>query len=210
MINAKHILFTLIIFIGINTPLFSQNGNLNSFRKLSSPEKRWVVFHPFIAKKTLLISNEAKEISKALEKDTILDKDPAGGQVDAFRHCYWMARLSQEIKPKKAFKLGVAHEKGNYIDFKKRIEEDGILPDSVSSVMDLLNNDIGINIGKNNKMLSPTELKLYIIRQIKTGNLFIILKDNSGNFLDYNNDLIKPKELIGRWGNKKYLVRSNL
>ena len=44
----------------------------------------------------------------------LLDKDPSGGQVDAFRHAYWMARLNEEIGKNAAKSLGKAHEKENY------------------------------------------------------------------------------------------------
>jgi len=44
----------------------------------------------------------------------LLDGDASGGQVDAFRHAYWMARLHQEIGKRAAFSLGKSHEKENW------------------------------------------------------------------------------------------------
>ena len=47
------------------------------------------------------------------------------------------------MKWKKAVKLGIAHEKANLISFKKmKGDEEGVLPDSISSVMDLFNNQV--------------------------------------------------------------------
>ena len=104
---------TLKLFLFLPLLSFAQSGS-EVFSKLSRPEKCWVVFHPFIAKKAYIISLEARNISRTLEKDSTLDHDADGGRVDAFRHAYWMARLAQEIGWRKARKLGNAHERGNY------------------------------------------------------------------------------------------------
>ena len=71
--------------------------NFKSFFDLSRPKKTWVLFHPFKAIKSLEISKEAKRIADSIKKTNLLDGDASGGQVDAFRHAYWMARLRQEI-----------------------------------------------------------------------------------------------------------------
>jgi hypothetical protein len=83
-----------IIIVILFLPLISfSQSPASSFNKLSRPEKWWVVLHPFVAKKAYKISLEARSISKEIEKDTLLDQDADGGQVDAFRHSYWMARM---------------------------------------------------------------------------------------------------------------------
>ena len=68
--------------------------------------------------------------------------------MDAFRHAYWMARLTQSIGRKKALKLGEAHELGNYQDYLSGKVEEVHLPDSMSSVMDRWNNRLGAGIGE--------------------------------------------------------------
>ena len=73
-----------------------------------------MLFHPFKATKALEISKEVNRISDSIKKTNLLDGDASGGQVDAFRHAYWMARLKQEIGESAARSLGKAHEKENY------------------------------------------------------------------------------------------------
>ena len=57
-------------------------------------------------------------------------------------HCY-----HRTLNPHKAYRLGKAHEKGNYLDYKKHRLEEGSIPDKISSDMDLCNNLKGIEIG---------------------------------------------------------------
>ena len=56
-----------------------------------------------------------------------------------------MARLNQEIGKSAARSLGKAHEKDNYRQFKDQLLEDGVFPDKISSEMDLINNNVGLN-----------------------------------------------------------------
>nr|MBC8146645.1 hypothetical protein [Bacteroidota bacterium] len=139
-----------------------------------------------------------------------LDGNQNGGQVDAFRHAYWMALLSYHIHWRKAMKLGKAHEKGNYIDFKQRRKEEGSLPDFASSEMDLWNNKIGIEIGKQfDKNLTELQLQQLIIQAILNGEMKIILMNSDGKFLDKDRKIIPESELTGKWENNKCLVPSN-
>ena len=117
--------------------LFSQTS-FKSFFDLSGPKRTWVLFHPFKAKKSLKISQEANKVADSIAKTNLLDGDGSGGQVDAFRHAYWMARLRQEIGKRAARSLGKAHEKENYLTYKKRKLEDGVVPDEISSTMDFV------------------------------------------------------------------------
>ncbi len=118
----KKMLFILCLLLGINT--FSQS-NWQKFKKLSRPIKTWVIFHPFKTKRALAISNETNQVTDSISKTLLLDGDRIGGQVDAFRHAYWMARLRQEIGKQSARSLGKAHEKDNYLTYKKVKLEDG-------------------------------------------------------------------------------------
>src|SRR6185369_7369148 len=122
-------IFALILFFCLFLKGEAQISYREEFHKLSCPEKRWVIFHLFIAKKTFRLTQLARATSKELAKSPSLDGDENGGQVDAFRHAYWMALLSQHICWRKARSLGKAHEKGNYREFKKGKTEEGLLPD---------------------------------------------------------------------------------
>ena len=200
--------------------LFSQQGPITSFKKLYVPEKRWVITHPFVAKKVFRITRFAIAASDSIAATSILDGDATGGRVDAFRHCYWMALLANEIAPRKALKLGKAHEKSNYIQFKKGRKEDGILPDSVSSVMDLYNNKEGVEMGKKSRQKTIDNkqnaagkkqeyLKQLVIEKIKAGELMVIRKDTNGNYINCNGNIIDMQAWKGKWGIPNCLVKSN-
>lgn len=192
----------------LSCKLYSQNET-KGFFKLSCPEKRWVIFHIFIAKSTYKISVEASQKAKELLSDTLLDGDLNGGQLDAFRHAYWMALLTQKYGWRRAYSLGKAHEKGNYKDFKKHLTENGTLPDAQSSQMDFLNNDVGIQIGKDNKNADCLEVLKIIKNQILNGKLFVLKKDSLGNLLKCNGQVISQEELKGKWETEKCIVSSN-
>ncbi len=180
-----------------------------SYSKLSSAEKTWVVFHPFKAKRAYQISLEAESIKDSISDLGSIGKDNNGGRLDAFKHAYWIARLTQGIGKRAAYSLGKAHEKGNYQTFKKRQLEDGFLPDKPSTEMDLYNNHVGISIGKRYKIASKSKLIKTTIDSVQRGKLRILLKDNSGNFLDCTRKRIPPDSLKGKWNTKKCLVPSN-
>ncbi|MBE7441817.1 MAG: hypothetical protein HS119_05115 [Flavobacteriales bacterium] len=196
------IVICLVVFSNL---LIGQNTTLGQFKKLSCPEKRWVIFHPFVAKKALKVSLEAREITAEIKQQKLLVGTGNGDQIDAFRHTYWMARLAQEIHWRKANRLGKAHEKGNYQQFEKGKLEDDVLPDKISSEMDLYNNKVGLNLGKLNK---EKELKNEVLNLVKEGKCKIIKTDAEGNFLDEKNNLIPLEELKGKWENRKVLVDS--
>lgn len=197
------IIIMLIIF---SNGLVGQNSSIGQFEKLSCPEKRWVFFHLFVAKKALNISLEARNVTAELKQQNLLKGMGNGDQLDAFRHTYWMARLAQEIHWRKANRLGKAHEKGNYRQFKKGKLEDGALPDKISTEMDLFNNEVGLILGKSNK---KQEVKNEVIKLIKEGKCKMLKTDANGNFLDENNNIIPIEELKGKWENRKVLVDSD-
>jgi hypothetical protein len=187
----------------------AQESSWKRFRKLSCPEKRWVLFHPFVAKKAWEITQESQNAARIAESDSTLDGDNNGGQVDAFRHAFWMARLTQEICWRSVYQLGKAHEKGNKKEFKKKKNEEGSLPDFISCQMDFLNNDTGIQIGKDNPNASPEELSEIIKEKIHAGKLYVIKKDANKNSLDKDGNILKKEDYAGKWYNPRCLVPSN-
>lgn len=199
-----------IIFLFLPTFLFAQSTSAcKKFVNLSGPEKCWVLCHPFIAKKAFRISQNTLLITDSISKTITLDGDKTGGQVDAFRHAYWMAALAYSIGWRKALNLGKLHEKANYIDFKKHRLEEGIHPDKASCDMDLYNNKIGIEIAKANKKVKGIGLQQLVIVSILAGKMKILKKDSLGNFLDEENEIIPADSLKGKWNNGKCLVNSN-
>ena len=139
---SKNTVIILLLICGFSLCSLGQKNTKKTQRpKISCPEKRWAVFHPFIAKKSYNLTKETLQVTDSVKNSKILDGDINGGQVDAFKHAYWMALLSQNIKYKKALKLGKAHEKGNYKSFKKSLRKGfQTSQDQRSSEMDLWNN----------------------------------------------------------------------
>lgn len=203
---VKKPFFFLFFFVLLFGNLFGQESVCKQFKKLSCAEKSWVVFHPFVAKKALQLSLDARTVTTEVKQQKLLKGEGNGDQVDAFRHTYWMALLTLEIGERRARKLGKAHEKGNHQQFKKGKTEDGVLPDKIASEMDLFNNELGISIAKT----KPNEnLKSLVIDRIKKGEGKIIKQDQEYHFLDAEGNIIPSEELKGKWKNRKVLVNSD-
>ncbi|WP_299059123.1 hypothetical protein [uncultured Polaribacter sp.] len=201
----KKTLFILTLLCTLQT--FSQS-KFKGFSSISNPTKVWIFFHIFKANRSLKVSIETNKVSDSIKRTKLLDGDGAGGQVDAFRHAYWMARLRQEIGEKAARSLGKAHEKGNYLTFKKMQLEDGVVPDEISSEMDLHNNEEGLKLTFKRSNITRKELIYKIVNSIKKGNMRIIKKDDKGNFLTCDDQIISKESLKGKWKNNKCLVTS--
>ncbi len=204
----KHYIACVFVISFAFSNLYAQS-NFEKFKLLSAPKKTWVFFHVFKAKKALLISEETNRIADSIKNTKLLDGDPAGGQVDAFRHSYWMARLRQEIGKSAARSLGKRHEKENFLMYKARKLEEGILPDECSKKMDLYNNEIGLSLTKKRGEISKNELIKKIALAITEGKMKVIKKDKAGNFLTCEGKILTTDDLKGKWINDKCLVPSN-
>lgn len=187
----------------------SRKVTVKKFRSLQRPEKIWIYGHPFSAVKAFKTSSRAVELTQKIKEEHLLDQRENGGQLDAFRHSLWMALLTKQIGPRKAEKLGKAHEKGNYLDFRKGRLEEGEIPDSASTVMDLYNNLVGIQIGCENYKVSEDSIKVLILDAIRKGRMKIIARKNNGDFVDCEGRVIPAEELRGKWVNRKCLVNSD-
>ncbi len=182
---------------------------IKSLSELNRIEILWILTHPFKAWKTWKISNLARQIANEHISDPDLDGDYAGGQVDAFRHLLWMALITQKYGEKFARKLGRTHEKANKLDFKNNKLEDYQLPDAASMLMDLMNNEIGIQIGKRFPNISLQSLINEVKKYVLAGKAWKIKKDENGNFLDINNNIIPKRLWLRKWNTPKILVPSN-
>lgn len=201
--------FLLFILFLIFSQSMAQESNFKKFCNLHFAEKVWVLTHPFVAKKALAITNKAQSVANKMIHDKDFDGDYNGGQVDAFRHSFWMASLSQKIGYRKAVRLGKAHEKGNKKDFDNKVLEEGSLPCFVSCEMDLRNNEVGARIGKKHKNATQEELITIVKEKVLEGRMFIVKKNNKGEFLTSQDKIIDKKDYIGKWFTPKTLVSSN-
>jgi hypothetical protein len=203
--------FTLFFSIIMMTSfkLVGQNTLFKTFIEMHSAERFYAMRYPKSALKALEISQMAQLKTTELKTDITLDGDDNGGQIDAFRHAYWMALLTHEIGEKKARKLGLAHEKDNYKDYERLKLEEGMIPDFKASFMDLKNNDEGIRIGLQYPDADEISLIPIIKKEIADGRLWKLKKDTAGNYYDYFNQIIPFENWHGKWMNDKCLVPSN-
>ncbi|MFI5150413.1 MAG: DUF6973 domain-containing protein [Bacteroidia bacterium] len=201
--------FLLIVILLVAGKSIPAQHLIQQFIKLSNPERHWVYAHPFVAAKSYRITREVLQTTQTEAKDSLLDGNTNGGQVDAFRHAFWMARLSETIGTRKARKLGTAHEKGNYRDFCRGRTEEGALSDSIASVMDMRNNSVGLELALKHPHTPPAEMQKIVIDAILRGKLFVILLDIKGNSYDCSGNLIDLTVWKGKWGIPKCLVGSN-
>lgn len=184
-------------------------SSAQSFGSRSAAEKKWAMFHPFAALKVRKIYKEAKPIYEQLKRKNMPDSFVNGGKLDAFRHVFFMAAFAQKVKAKKILKLGIAHEKGNYKSFLKAKKEDGELADSLSSVMDLQNNYLGIETGIKYKEKNPEELSAICLTAILAGNAVYFKRDKNGNYLKCTGELIDLKLYTKKWFIPKCLINTN-
>ncbi len=200
-----------IALIFITSFSFGQkNAGTVRMEKVSCPEKWWAVFHPFIVKKAFTLTKDVLKATDSIQRSDVLDGDISGGQVDAFKHSYWMALLVQHIRWQKAWKLGKAHEKGNFKSFKRSLRHDlENHHDKASSEMDLWNDKEGIKTGLRNLESEEMVLQSVIIHSILKGKMRIIKKNKKGLFLDAQGNIIPQNELKGKWENDKCLVPSD-
>jgi len=203
--KLKWIIWTITL---LHLSISETNGQnvIKGFFNLSGPERWWVLGHLHVAIPALKITKEAIFTTDSMLKNSALDQFSRGGRIDAFRHIYWMARLSQRIGEKKTRSLGVAHEKGNYKSFLKGKEEDLELPDSVSGVMDLHNNEIGIFIGKSVNHLSMQLVKEDVIKCIHKGDAVILKRNRLGQLITCEGEIVEMKDV---WLLPLCLVNSN-
>lgn len=197
--------FISIVFIFLFVEIWSQK-----ISSRSRYEKCWAFTHPFAALKVKNIYKKCMPIYEETKKNNLLDAFENGGKRDAFRHTFFMAAFAQKIKTKKIRKLGIAHEKGNYTHFLKNIKEDGELADSLSTVMDLKNNELGFKIGSANKKKDLSGLKDLATEEIKKGEAVYFKRNSSGQYLNCNGEIILLENYKNKWFIPKCLIPTNL
>lgn len=167
--------------------------------RLSSYEFLWALRHPFAAIKIKGIHRKASVIYSQQKLKQEPDSFSVNGKLDAFRHVFFMAAFSQKVKAKKVIRLGKAHEKANYRQFKRDPERNKVQQDSLSTVMDLKNNLIGIGLGRDCRNCSLEELRKKVMELIHEEKVCYILRNNEGRYLNSANEEIKLNDYMGKW-----------
>jgi hypothetical protein len=189
--------------------LFSWTSGYSQSAEVSRYELSWSFFHPGTAIKVKKIKDEC---DRFFDKKTIqaqLDSFSNGGKLDAYRHIFYMAAFAQKVNAEKLRMLGMAHEKNNYNQFKKGGLEYGEIPDSLSTVMDLYNNELGFKLGSANKNADLQKLSRLVITEIKNGKAIVMKRKRSGTYVDCSGKEINPKLYGAKWFIPKCLVTSD-
>lgn len=194
---------SLLLWLFVTQEVFCQHD-------ISKYEFRWAFWHPISAIKIKRNLPEAMLVYKSIKSQKRLDTLENGGKLDAFRHTYVMAYLCRYVKVKKLKKLGIAHEKGNKAQFYKMKLEFGERADSLACEMDLRNNELGVEIGKQSGNSSKDELINIVITQIKEGKAWYLKRNINNTYVTCENEGINMKFYEGRWFVPKCLISTNL
>ena len=189
--------------------LLYQGLNVNAQHSTTKYEYHWAIIHPIAAIKIKKQLPKALEIYKLIEKQNVLDTFSFGGKLDAFRHSFVMAYLSRSTSIDKLRKLGIAHEKGNKLNFYKNKLEYTERADSLACEMDLRNNELGFIIGISNKKASDEELKQIIISEIKNGKAWYLKRNTNYQYLTCNEEPINLFDYKSIWYIPKCLIKTN-
>ena len=181
---------TLLLILFFYADGITAQSIFSQFFKLSCAEKTWTLTHLFKAKKAFRITTEARQQTHLIRQGNQIDIFPHGGTLDAFRHTFWMASLTQHIGARAARSLGKAHERGNYRAFRKGKTEDGVLQDATAVEMDLYNNEQGVAIGKANLNLAKDSLQNLVIQAIKTGQLKTLKRSATGELTNCEGEIV--------------------
>lgn len=176
--------------------------------RVTRSEAAWALLHPFAAIKLKRISREVSRVYQLEKHKPPLDGLDNGGTSDAYRHAFFMAGFAQHIGTRKLRRLGRAHEKANYRNFKKHRREEGELADSLSMVMDLWNNELGFELGSSQRYITLQELSAHVIRAIQNGEARIMRRNNQGSYLDCNGNVLDIEQFKDQWQVPKCLVPS--
>lgn len=199
----RYFICSMCVFFIFNFNSFSQNRK-EIIKSLSLKDKIWVMKNYSSIKKAYKISLDVLKTMDSLNRENFLGGNTEGGKFDAFRHIYWTYSLTREIGDEKTRRVGEIYENYNRYIF-NNIAYSGY--DSVSMTMDLFNNDIGIELGKNK--ITDSLIFNEITNIIFSGKAKIVKKNTLEQSLDENDNVIPEEEWKKKWINNRKLVNSN-
>ena len=136
-------------------------NKLKRWNSLSAKEKRIILFDPRFYKLGSIEAN-AETATKTAKRYYPNDKGK-GDKCDAFRHALWQA-------------LNVQKEGENLTRDWSNAHEYSTPPNEIQTdlFMDIHNNEVGIEIGRNNPKASLEELSQIIVDRISNGDMLVI------------------------------------
>jgi hypothetical protein len=184
----------LLLFLFL--PLLHACSSSSVLRQTGYHQRIWAIGHPCKVSMAMKTTRLVLSDLSTYKYHHALDTFETGGLYDAFRHLYWSAKLTAAIGSRKASRLLEAHEKDNHLFFCRGKNEHGSRPDSMQCVMDRLNNECGIEIGKTS---SPDSLVIRSLDAIKLGKAYMLNLNGKGQYLDCNGNLIDRKLYKEKW-----------
>lgn len=183
--------------------------NVFAQSNLSKYEKRWVLIYPITALKIIQHLKETTSQYAIVKRDKILDTLDSGGKLDAFRHSFTMAYLARFVSVKKLRALGLAHEKGNQLNFFKFHLEFGERADSLACEMDLRNNELGFLIGIANEKMKIEDLKTLIVKEILAGKAWYLMRNAKNEYTKCDGTPFQINDYKYQWFVPKCLIKSS-
>ena len=167
------------VFEDVDWPPSKLVNAKNEWRNCCSQEKTFVSNNPYKAYK--MYSNQ--ETAVTMSRGKYPDSDGRGTKRDAYRHAMWQALNVQSVGEEATREMANAHE-----------YRDGQPLNDL--IMDIHNNEVGIEIGRNNPNASPDELSQFIQNRISNGDM-IILSDDNKKMTKSNGESINRKDIRG-------------
>jgi hypothetical protein len=94
-----------------------------------------------------------------------------GSPQNAIRHTLWQSMITSNLGSDHAERVGNAHEENTVVDINKRVFPSMADADKVA---DILNNQIGRDIGKNNKGASNKDLAKSVMKEYRDNGLWTV------------------------------------
>ena len=116
--------------------------------------------------------------NKILTENKTDKEEHKGSQVNAFRHALWQAAITKKFGENIAQQVGAAHETNATIELSQRTFKTMVEADQV---IDLLNNQIGRQIGKENTQETMQGLAIKTLHYFAEKGLYIATKLKDGN-----------------------------
>ncbi len=130
-----------------------------------------------------------------------------GSEVNAFRHALWQSIITSQFDSNIAKQVGNAHEDNPKVDLSIREFNGKNALSEADQTIDLLNNQIGRNIGEKNKGLSKKELSAKVLDEFHKNGLYTAKQNKDGSvtiektkFLKHNIDCTGKIGKINRIG----------
>ena len=108
------------------------------------------------------------------------NQDDRGSQNGAFRHTLWQAAITSMYGESVAEQAGNAHEKNPSVDLSQRYFSN---LDEADQVVDLLNNQIGRRIGKQNMDANMNELAQIVLSEFESNGLYTASQMEEGKYV---------------------------